>query len=480
MELGKESLYGWGVCQVPMPRARNDIYGDRRSAQRPMAFPDRRTNRFFRPFAIIFAAILREDLPALQTVFVVLVAILMLLIFGLTTRSIPPLVEPPAPEPVEIFTRILEEPKIEPSPLAAEPLVVKSRPQPQPAIVKPPVQPQPVVKEVRPQVKKILSLPPAKLLPKPRKAPKRVVLPAVKPTPMPKKTVTLAVPVRQAPLLTTPAPSRQASEYTVATAQQPRLVTERPVLGRRSTESLVASPKASPAADYRLKPSVSGQQALVQAKQFSPTAPGTTIDLPSTSGARSDFSMPRSQGGHAVARAGSSFAPAPAQTPVDIAAAGPVAGSYATSSSQAAAPLASGEVGDFAGPAASASVELPTASGRGVATAISSVVDSTTGSGPPDSAVNFVGDGEASGDPNLFVSLNQLDACVDQSEEDRLRTELAIRLDEGGVFPCGQMKFHIKYVETGQTVQMRIYNPRDFADKCAALLSAIECINHSK
>ncbi len=61
-----------------------------------------------------------------------------------------------------------------------------------------------------------------------------------------------------------------------------------------------------------------------------------------------------------------------------------------------------------------------------------------------------------------------------------MRTELAIRLDVGGEFPCGEMKFYIDYVETGQTVQMRIYNPREFADKCAALLSAIECINHSK
>ena len=119
------------------------------------------------------------------------------------------------------------------------------------------------------------------------------------------------------------------------------------------------------------------------------------------------------------------------------------------------------------------------ASGRGVPTAASGPV-SAAGSGPPESAVHFVGDGEAGADQNLFISLNQLDACVDQGEEDRLRTELAIRLDEGGIFPCGQMKFHIDYVETGQTVQMRIYNPRDFADKCAALLSAIECIDHSQ
>lgn len=478
MEFGKESLYGWGVCQVPMPRARNDIYADRRCAQQSVAFPDRRTKRFFRPFADIFATIMREDLPAMQTVFVVLVAILMLLIFGLFTQPVPPLVELPVPEPIEIVTRMLEEPAVEPL-VVIEPVKVQPQPEPLPIQVKPLEQPKPIVKKVQVKPKKVLSLPPAKVLPKPRKVQEKVVLPVEKPLPMPKKTVTLAVPVRQAPVLHTPAPSRQANEYTVASTPQPRLVAESPVLGRRSRDSLVATPKASAVVDYSLKPSSSGQQALAQAKQFTPTAPGTTVDLPSTSGSRSNFSMPRSQGGHAVARAGRSFAPEPGQSPVDIAAVGQVGGSYAASRSQTATPLVSGKVGDFSGPAATASVQLPTASGPGVP-AVSSAMDSAVGSGPPDSSVNFVGEGEAGADPNLFISLNQLGACVDQSEEDRLRTELAIRLDEGGVFPCGQMKFYIDYVETGQTVQMRIYNPRDFADKCAALLSAIECINHSK
>ena len=478
MEFGKESLYGWGVCQVPMPRAQNDIYADRRSTQQSVAFPDRRTNRFFRPFATIFAAIIREDLPAMQTVFVVLVAILMLLIFGLHTRPLPPLVEPPVPEPIEIVIRMLEEPAVEPL-VVIEPVKVKPQPEPLPVKVKPLEQPKPIVKKVQVKPKKILSLPPARILPKPRKVQEKVVLPVEKPLPMPKKTVTLAVPVRQAPVLHTPAPSRRAKKYTVASTPQPRLVTESPVLGRRSQDSLVVTPKASAIVDYSLKPSTSGQQALAQAKQFAPMAPGTTVDLPSTSSSRSDFSMPRSQGGHAVARAGRSFAPEPGQSPVDIAAVGKVGGSYTASSSPTAAPLVSGSVGDFPGPAATSSIQLPTASGHGVA-AVSNSVDSATGSGPPDSSVNFVGEGEAGADPNLFISVNQLGACVDQSEEDRLRTELAIRLDKGGVFPCGEMKFHIKYVETGQTVEVRIYNPRDFADKCAALLSAIECITHSK
>jgi outer membrane biosynthesis protein TonB len=476
MEFGKESLYGWGVCQVSMPRARNDIYADRRCAQKSVAFPDRRTHRLLRPFAVIFATILREDFPAMQTVLVVLAASLMLLVFGLVTLPVPPLVETPVPEPIEIVTRMLQEPLIEPPPVAAP--LRKAQPEPPPVIVKPPVQPRPVVKKVPPQPK-MLSLPPARVLPEPRPAPQKIVRTVEKPMPIPRKTLALAVPVRQSAVLKTPAPSRQASQYTVATTSQPRLVAERPLLGRRSRENLVVSPKASPVVDYSLKPSASGQQALVQGKQFAPTAPGTTVDLPTTSRSRSDFSLPRSQGGHAVARAGRSLAPEPGQSPVEIAAVGQVGGSYATSGAQAEAPLVSGEIGDFSGPAATVSVELPAASGQGAA-AVSSSTESAIGSGPPDSAVHFVGDGEASGDPNLFVSLNQLAACVDQSEEDRLRTELAIRLDSNIVYPCGQMKFDIRNVETGQTVWMRIYNPLNFADRCAALRSAIECIDHSK
>ncbi len=477
MEFGKESLYGWGVCQVPMPRACSDIYVDRRCASKAVAFPERRTNWIFRPFTVIFATILREDFPAMQAVLVVLTALLMLLIFGLVILPEPPLVETPVPEPVEIVLRMLEEPLVEPPPVAT-PIKVQTQPEPLPVQVRQPVPPKPVVKKVQ-QPPKILSLPPAKVLPRPRKTPAKVVRPVEKPILMPRKTVTLAVPVRQAPVLTTPAPSRQANQYTVTTTSQPRLVSVRPVLGSRSKESLVVTPRATPAVDYSLKPSASGQPALVQSKQFAPTASGTTVDLPSTSRSRSDFSIPRSQGGHAVARAGRSFAPEPGQSPVKIAAVGQVGGSYATSGTQPAAPSVSGEIGGFSGPSAAVSVQLPTASGQGVP-AVSSSLETTGGGGPPSSAVNFVGDGEASGDPNLFVSLNQLAACVDQSEEDRLRTELAIRLDSNIVYPCGQMKFDIKNVETGQTVWMRIYNPQNFADRCAALLSAIECINHSE
>ena len=478
MEFGKESLYGWGVCQVPMPRARNDIYADRRSAQKAVDFPERRTSQILRPFSVIFAAILREDFPAMQMVLVVLSAILMLLIFGLVALPVPPLVETPVPEPIEIVTRVLQEPLVE-APPAAEPVKVTTPPEPLPVVVKAPVKLTPVVEKEQPQPKKILSLPPAKVLPKPRKTPHKIVLPVEKPMPVPRKTVTLAVPPRPAPVLTPPAPSRQVSQYTVATTSQPRLVSERPLLGRRSKENPVVSPKTSPAVDYSLKPSASGQPALVQGKQFTPTASGTTVDLPSINRSHVDFSIPRSQGGHAVARAGRSFAPDPGQGPVEIAAAGQVGGSYAASATEVAAPLVSGEVGDFSGPAATVSVQLPTASGKGV-TAVSNSMEGATGSGPPDSAVNFVGDGDATGDPNLFVSLNQLAACVDQSEEDRLRTEIAIRLDSNIVYPCGQMKFDIRNAETGQTVWMRIYNPQNFADRCAALLSAIECIDHSK
>lgn len=479
MGFDKESLYGWGVCQVPMPRARNDIYADRRRGQQSVDFPERRTSRILRPFGVIFAAMLREDFPALQTGFVVLTASLLLMIFGLTTREIAPPIEPASPEPIEIATRLLQEPLLEP-PVAVEPAAVTPQPRPRlqpqpPAVVK-----QPVVKKVAPQPKKIIALPQPRVEPQPRPLPRKVVVPVERPAPMPQKTVTLPALRQQTPLVTTPAPSRPVDKYTLSSSAQPNLASARPTLGSRSNLPVVAPRKASPTANYRLKQGVTGQPALAQGKSFAPTAAGTTVDLPSTSGRRSDFSVPRSQGGHAVATAGRSFAPKPGQSTVDIASAGAVAGSYAVPSSQAAAgaPLSGAEVGDFAGPTAS-SIDLPVAPGRGVPAAASGSI-STAGSGPPDSAVHFVGDGEAGADPNLFISLNQLDACVDQGEEDRLRTELAIRLDEGGIFPCNQMKFHIDYVETGQTVQMRIYNPRNFADKCAALLSAIECIDHSQ
>ncbi len=38
----KESLYGWGVCDIPMPRAAYDIFNDRRRNNIRNIFPDRR------------------------------------------------------------------------------------------------------------------------------------------------------------------------------------------------------------------------------------------------------------------------------------------------------------------------------------------------------------------------------------------------------------------------------------------------------
>lgn len=477
MEFGKESLYGWGVCHVPMPRARNDIYADRRRGQQPVDFPERRTSRILQPFLVIFAAMLREDFPALQTGFVVLATVLLLMIFGLSTRELAPPIEPTPPEPIEIATRMLQEPLLEPL-VAVKPAAVQPQPRPQPQL--PPVVRQPVVKKVVPQPKKIIALPEPRVEPQPRPLPRKIFVTVERTATMPQKAVTLPALRQQAPLVTTPAPSRPTDKYTVTSSTQANLASVRPTLGGRSKLPVVEPRKASPAANYSLKSGVTGQPALTQGKSFAPTAVGTTVDLPSTSGRHSDFSVPRSQGGHAVATAGRSFAPKPGQAKVDIASAGPVSGSYAVSTSQAAAgaPLPGAEVGDFAGPAVN-SIDLPVAPGRGVPVALSDS-SNTAGSGPPDSTVHFVGDGEAGADPNLFVSLNQLDACVDQGEEDRLRTELAIRIDADIEYPCGKMKFDIRNADTGHTVWMRIYNPRKFADRCAALLSAIECIDHSQ
>ncbi len=477
MEMGKNNMYGWGICQIPMPRTGIDIYADRRKDQAPMAFSDRRSQRLLQPFASVFATSLRKDFPKLQTGLVALVSVLLLLIIGFYPRPVPLPEELPVVQPLEIVTRMLQEPKIE-SPVPTEVVVAETVPEPLPEAIKPPVPTPPKPREI-PVPPKTVSLPPARQQPKPLIAPKEITLPVEKPAPLPQKTVALAVPARQTPLPAPPAPSRQEQNFSLTPSQQQPLVTAREVPVRSTTETRLTAPRVSASADYSLDAAADRQPALAQGKQLVATAPGTTVDLPSSTAVSSDFSIPRSQGGHSVARAGRSFAPAPGAATGAISSASRVAGSYAASSSDAGGPLASGEVAAFAGSAAATAVTLPDAPGQGVAGG-ASVPDNSAGSGPPDTSLKFIGDGDGTADPNLFVSLNQLGACVDQGEEDRLRTELAIRLDKGGVFPCGSMRFYIDYVETGQTVQMRIYNPLDFADKCAALLSAIECVNQTE
>ncbi len=478
MDMGKNNLYGWGIFRIPMPRARIDIYSDRRRGQVDLGFSDRRSRTFPDSFGTILISSLREDFPALQIALILPFALLLLLLLAYFPKPFAPPEELPVARPVEIVTRRLVEPVVEPPPVRVE--IAESPPAPEPAVPlpDPPAPAQPEVRRA-PVTETLVTLPTPRQ-PERISQPVRQPMPVVEaPSVLPERTVTLTAPATDAPLSPSSAPSRTTPDYTVTVAQQP-VAAARVVPAPASRTSQVAVTGAAPVADYRLTPAPSAEPALARGTEFIAAAAGTTVNLPVSGTVTKDFSVPRSQGAHAIARTGVAFAPEAGQDMGRIAGAGQVAGQYHAAHSPDMG-LPTGTVsnrlvtGESAG-----TVRLPTASTGGSRLGSPGGSVSEPAIGPPGSSARVIGVGEGTEDPNLFISLQQLNACVDQSEEDRLRTELAVRLTHGGTFPCDEMIFYIDYVETGQTVQMRIYNPRDFADKCAALCSAIECINHSR
>ncbi len=480
MDMGKNNLYGWGIFRIPMPRARIDIYADKRRGQVALGFSDRRSRAFPDSFGSILISSLREDCPALQIALVLPVALLMLLLLAYFPKPVAAPEDLPVARPVEIVTRRLAEPVVEPPPVMTEIVESPPAPAPEPAVLLPDP-PAPARPDLRPPpvVETLVSLPPTRQ-PEPIADPvQRPVPMAAVPEVLPERTVSLAVPATVDPVSAPLAISRPAPDYSVTSEQQP-LVTARVAPAPTARTPQVAVPGVAPAADYRMTSAPPADPALARGAEFVVAAAGTTVNLPVTGAVTKDFSVPQSQGGHAIARTGVAFAPQSGQDFGEIAGAGQVAGQYRSADSPTTGlPIGAASSRLVTGESASA-VQLPSASISGSRTGSFSGSVAEAAVGPPGSSTRVIGVGEGAEDPDLFISLNQLNACVDQSEEDRLRTELAVRLTRGGAFPCQEMIFYIDYVETGQTVQMRIYNPRDFADKCAALSSAIECINHSR
>jgi hypothetical protein len=449
-----KSPYGWGGFRIPMPRSSIDIYADRRRNVGGHDGVERRRNVYFKLFPAILINSIKRDLPvgrALAAFSFGLASVVFLCMVGF---FIPRIMEEVAPLPVEITARLLEEPLPPPKPREVTP--------PPRITQKKVAEPLPVV----PPPQKITA-PPA-----PRERPK----------PLPEKVKIVAkAPVRPEPDIQVPAKKR---DYRLE---------RKTIVSLPKTNNSNREVKAGPSINKPLalnvpvaKPSVGlpeGNRAPLPGKKtFSSAAAGTTVDLPEAKGLSPTIGRPRSQGDSAAPVSGRSFSPPSTEKRVSLASTGPVGG-YRRSSTNTEDTTISPPPGKTAaggiGKANDELVDVPENSGFGMRTGAGSLGALQAGS-LPSGKKSFIAEGAGELDPNLFVSLNQLGACRDQSEEDRLRTELATRLERDGQCQAGKMIFFFKYPETGYTMQVNIYNPLEFADKCAALTAALECILHSK
>jgi len=133
MMLHKESLYGWGVYDIPMPRSAHDIFSDRRKKNVRFLTLDRRKRNGQQSALAFVSGFLTHDISWFQTVLTTIFSLLALLFIFFMNNLIPDFPERKTPEPVEIMIKVIEEfdkvfPIHETSPLKEEDINKKRLP----------------------------------------------------------------------------------------------------------------------------------------------------------------------------------------------------------------------------------------------------------------------------------------------------------------------------------------------------------------
>ncbi len=134
-----ESLYGWGVCDIPMPRSASDIFSDRRKKKVRSVAQDRRKH-YQKGILIFLFRALEHDVPWLQSVLAIILSILSVVLVYLISNFLPDFAEKEIPAPVEIEIKVIEEieeiPQVEETPIFEDSLQKKSEVQQEPAVKK--------------------------------------------------------------------------------------------------------------------------------------------------------------------------------------------------------------------------------------------------------------------------------------------------------------------------------------------------------
>jgi hypothetical protein len=449
----KESMYGWGVCNIPQPRASQDIFADRRKKSGAYFPADRRSTATWMGGGALWASFFRRDLPGLQVLAVLCFSLVMILGIWGGSLLIPEMTVEEEP-PLEIMALLPEEPLPEPEPIVLETARPVSAPEPSPPKV---------ARVPRPEIPQTLP-------------------PEPKITPPPK--IVVEQPVKAEPVVL-PAPRTVARQYRDAPPTKALLPAGKPAdalaLDRQTT---MVQPRSSASTQrYAMTGQTTSTAGLPKRQAYAAGGGGTEVDLPDVAGLKRNFQLPRVSESRAAPAGGPSFVPASNSGAVAIRGAQAVGGnlsevSRGNTGSVAMPGQADRSVGDRVGIAGgSEEVELPTitgVAGQGGAAAASSVAGAETGI--EGGLVSFGDVGQGSIDQRI-IDLNDLRACIDPGAEDPLKTALAVALDEDGSCALRDMVFYYRNPEDMYTLSVGVYNPEDFTDRCEALKAALECIH---
>ncbi|MDK2849213.1 MAG: hypothetical protein PWP34_2566 [Desulfuromonadales bacterium] len=461
----KESLYGWGVCNIPQPRVTRDVFADRRMRHVPVE-EERRLRRAGIGLLALCRLLLRRDLRVLQTLSVVALSLSMIILFGLAGLFLP-LPEEEENPPLEILAMVMDEPIIEPPPVVrdAEPQTVQ-HPEPNKAVVQERANPAP--KPVEPP-------------------------PAVKPLPVEKVEPTLpprvvSLPAKPEDAISLPGPQTTVRQYRESIPAPGPMPAGKPDAGfdaSATKEPVIASARVGNR--YQNTPETSVQSLPKRRQTRFSTGTATEVDLPSSGGLGKNFTMAhaaQSLRGTGNARL---FVPGNNNSDVEIRGAVGIPGGVEDVAGDAAITVAPSQhdkrgVGERVGMVGGTEdVDIPVLVGTGSASG-------SLGGRDPISA-NPAGDGSVSGkvvfngvedghyDPAKMISLNQLKACIDPNAENPLKESLAAGLDADEKCSVRNMVFFFIHPENAYTLQVDIYNPENFIDRCDALRTALQCIN---
>lgn len=412
----KESLYGWGVCNIPMSRSVQDIFTDRRKQALRILFPDRRRQAITPGIISNFAGLLIRDVPWFSVLLTNLFLLLSIFSIFLVSNVIPDLADKPASKAVNIAIRVIEAPKTL-SPVGKQEIIGESAFAEK---IEEKPKPRSFAKKELTNKNKLLALQSQEPL-------AEESLPDVRIRPV----------IKKRPVKTTDKTTEMPAGKIVSfdSARQPEITINTKIVGlkmkKRPGAAIEADVSKTSAFNKRRPPNeiqISGP-GVRKNKYRIKQAENLKAQLPDSM-SKPFFKQPVFK--------------QPDASVVITSQSNPSEKNYRTArlDRDPSAPIQDISANALKAPDFSDTV-----------------------------TTNEI-------DPSRLISLKQLRVCADPEEEFNLKTKLATLLDGPKKCLVNGMIFYFKYPESGYTIQVDIYNPQGefLTNRCSVLYSAIESI----
>ncbi len=442
----KESLYGWGVCDIPMPRATYDIFSDRRKKSILLHFlPDRRNPAVKHDTLLNISRIFIHDVPYLHLLIVSILSISCIAFIYIASKIIPQQSAKQISRVVDITIQMFEDVKNEKEIIKKKLLLEKKekdKPEPKlPAKV--------TVKEKR---KPILTIKekaiPEEILPDTKRRPKIQKKTLTYAQPDIPKTSTFDKSVRSDEIsIRAPLSKKQKFKINQAQSELSPFETKTSIKQRDNPVEIMFQSKSSQR-NYAI--SRKDQDIGAPVKVFTPGQPveSDEISLLETDRTKKRYSSEknvRPSKAQALPQTGSNLLAFPRQKDTRI----------------------QGEDLYIKPPGRSRTATNQAK--RSEANLMHAKL--------PDLSGSITIDGI---DPSQLISLNEFNVCIDPEEEFRLKTQLATLLDKPDRCGINGILFFFRYTKSAYTIKVDIYDPRGTlsGNRCSVLQLAVECVKN--